>query len=173
METTSVIIIEKLCEYSGTVYGWEMYSYKLNHIQIHPCYRKVFRGATAELFVFYNNTVWVNRQSHIINFHAPDDYLLHGFRNESDYIRQRKQSGERLTTQYAFCLRVYDLDLAGEVGGYYWNWTSNLTTTIRRLKRMLRVRRLPVIFVESTHGDLFPQTALPHYNFVEVKKRYV
>ena len=101
--------IEKVCELSGVGYGWKMYGYKRNSIQIHPQYRKLFRGVS---------------------------YVLH--------IQEEKWASCNGSKEYKYCLQVFDPSLTGQVGGKYYNWSKDIPTVKRKLKRLLRCKRLNI-----------------------------
>ena len=112
--------IEKICEFSGEYDGWLMYGGKKNHIQINPKFRKNFKNATHE---FYIESV-----SHLIKHKL-------GW-SETDNGRNLKK-GERRVKEYTFVLKVFDENLLGEVDGEYLNWTTDIGTTKRKLKKLL------------------------------------
>ena len=121
--------IEKICEFSGDYPGHLMYGYKRNHIQICPKYRKLFRGAKAHVEIvkiekhFVGKTGW-----------------------SSSDIEHHIEIGCKGTVknEYWYELVVYDPALAGKVDGRYMNWTFDLKSTLKRLKRMLRCRNLKI-----------------------------
>jgi hypothetical protein len=126
--------IDKICEYSGDYPGWRMWGYKRNHIQVCPQYRKLFRGADAEIVI-------VSRKRVILLDHGG---VMDYYPNEAEWMKSFLMRG-RLVTEYLFYLKVSDEKLRGEVDGEYYNWTTDLKDTHKRLKRMLRCRNLKII----------------------------
>lgn len=122
--------MEKICEYSGDYPSTKMYGYKRNLIQICPQYRKLFRGANAHIEINSTQRVWLLDGGGLMLL--DDD-------EECSYFKGR------LTTQTTFTLVVKNSELAGNVEGLYVNWTENMRQTIKRLKRMLRVKSIKVI----------------------------
>lgn len=125
--------IEKICEFSGDYPGWKMYGYKRNHIQICPEYRKLFRGATAHIEIIEVEPQYV--------------FKFGGY-TDIDYLEWGAGSAGRIQNQYTFALVVDNPELKGEVNGRYINWTFNMRQTVKRLKRMLRVRNIKIVHKE-------------------------
>lgn len=137
--------IEKICEFSNEYPGYAMYKYKHNHIQIMPKYRKEFRGVEHTLHVFKPDFVFTDDE--IIVFYDENDYLNHGFDTNQEYIEWMKVDRKlRLVPEYSFILEIKNPNLQGEVKGRYMNQTRDLTATKRRLKRMLRCRKLNIVY---------------------------
>lgn len=157
--------IEKVCEYSGDYPspGWSMYGYKRNHIQVMPKYRKLFRGATGVLEIteveyiaefkfggyFTVDQRYVDGENEDLKEFGLTHLLKQGdltlkklIKQWDDYFFNRNTKLKKL---YTFCLNVADLHLQGEVEGKYYNHTTDLPATIKRLKRLLRCRNLKVI----------------------------
>lgn len=65
----------------------------------------------------------------------------------------KKENGYSLKTDYIYCLRVFDHKLQGEVGGLYYQYSHDLKTVKRKLKRMLRCKKINVTFIENP--DIF------------------
>lgn len=124
--------IEKICEFSGDYQGSKMYKYKRNHIQICPQYRKLFRGAEAELVI-------VRKE---VNWYHPDGWSMSYDKNDKDdnWIPRKC----KLKTEYWYELRVKDAHLQGQVEGKYLNWSYDLKDVVKRMKRMLRCRNLKI-----------------------------
>lgn len=129
--------IEKVCEYSGDYPGYLMYRYKRNHIQICPQYRKLFRGANARIEITQKEARCVHPDGSHTN--------AKWFDQELERARAWGRREPKLKYDYTFVLVVENKRLRGEVEGKYVNWTFDMPSTYRRLKRMLRVRRITVI----------------------------
>lgn len=121
--------IEKVCEFSGDYPGYLMYGYKRNHIQICPKYRKLFRGANAHVEI-------VKIEKHFVS--------TSGWASQDIDLCFEEGYKGKVKNEYWYQLVVDDPALAGEVGGRYLNWTFDLNSTLKRLKRMLRCRELKV-----------------------------
>lgn len=139
--------IEKVCEFSGDYEGWNMYAYKRNHIQVHPRYRKRFRGATHTLFLTGKKPYFLSKHGGLMAFHPQDkEHFEPPFETDEEYVQyMREVLGERLVNMVDFNLRIDDPDLAGEVEGNYRETTTDLTSLKRRLKRMLRCKELNIV----------------------------
>lgn len=170
--------IEKVCEFSGEYPGWEMYDYKRNHIQVMPKYRKEFRGKDAVLYVvkrdllvdYGNFTMKANldcinpnpteadwdswKYERVVHYPYPGVKEILGtfFENKKQYCEHLKTEHKRLVQEYEFILHVPDVP--GEVNGMYVNYTTDLTSTVRRLKRMLRARELEVMFLSEEEYEM-------------------
>lgn len=129
--------VEKICEYSGDYPGWKMYNYKRCSIQICPQYRKLFRGQEATLYVKRKPELrFVYRgRSGGSSMWTPED---------ADYF-SRCQG--RVVKEYWYTL--YVPGLPGEVDGEYLNWSMDLSTVKRKLKRLLRCKKLNIKWVEE------------------------
>jgi hypothetical protein len=150
--------IEKICEYSGDYPGWLMYSYKHNHIQIIPKYRKDFRGKKAVLFIETSENIlgrYFVRNSrgygawHMSKAEVKDRIWKCGSKNYDDdqnYVG-RSWYPVRIHTDYWYALVVPDMQ--GEVNGIYTNNSCDLSSVKRKLKRMLRCRKLEVRFIDE------------------------
>ena len=64
-----------------------------------------------------------------------------------------KHNGPLLSLLYFFVLEVTDPALQGITKGQYAGHTNKLSTTRRQLKRMLRGRKLNLVFHDCTHCD--------------------
>lgn len=139
--------IEKICEFSDEYIGPDMYAYKRNHIQIHPRYRKHFRGASHTLYISSVKPYWALKGGGITEFDKRDmDNYEPPFGSVFEYIDYiRYFNGWRLVKQVEFNLKVDDPELAGNVDGNYREWTTDFTSLKRRLKRMLRCKDLNIV----------------------------
>lgn len=168
--------IEKVCEFSGEYPGWEMYGYKRNHIQIMPKYRKEFRGHEAVLYVFEREWIVDLNPGHMSeNFSCVNpnpteedwdsgkayrDYRIENgekvcyqvfFENVQQYKEALKKRGHRLKLEYDYVL--YVPSLPGEVDGIYLNWSTDMSSVIRRMKRLVGTRNLTVKYKDGNCHD--------------------
>lgn len=159
--------IEKVCEFSGDYPGWIMHQHKRNHIQIMPEYRKEFRGQKAVLYVFKRKLVLkmeygtMDANLDCINSQPTEDdwnsdladtvYRRQNgvksvwsvfYQNMEDYKAAMKKRHYRVLMQYEYILHVPSLQ--GEVEGCYTNWSTDLTSVIRRMRRLVGTRNLTV-----------------------------
>lgn len=164
--------VEKVCEFSGEYPGYEMYKYKRNHIQVMPHYRKEFRGHEAVLYVFKKGWVVDLNPGHMscklscINPNPTEadwesgkayrDYeyvngaLVHYqtfFENIQQYKYALKKRGHALKMEYEYVLHVPSVP--GEVDGIYMNWSTDMSSVLRRMKRLVGTRNLTVKYKEG------------------------
>jgi hypothetical protein len=125
--------IEKICEYSGDYpeEAYKMYQYKRNHIQVLPKYRKLFRGAKARLVVTKVEQVITGKSG---------GYTEIG----SLWYFQEREIPYRIVNEYYYTLIVSDSHLQGEVKGQYKNWSTNISTVRRKMRRLTRDYKLKV-----------------------------
>jgi len=126
--------IEKICEFSDEYPGGDMYSYKRNHIQIMPKYRKLFRNAEAYLEISKVEKMVLLEHGGSMYYNPGDEWLTNLIKNTKS----------KVVNEYTYTLVVKDTALRGRVNGEYLNWTFDLKDTVKRLKRMLRCRNLKV-----------------------------
>lgn len=147
--------IEKICELSGEYPSGEMYGYKKNLIQIMPNYRKLFRGVKHELHIF-KPSLYFNHKlgwKYEVDFDEMNDYTP-PFDNRAEFIEFKKEVEHyRMINEYDYVLMVKDSDLQGNVKGKYMNWTTDLTTTKRKIKRMLRSKSLNIIVHDCSYQE--------------------
>jgi hypothetical protein len=144
--------MEKICEFSGEYPGWLMYSYKRNHIQIIPKYRKLFRGADAVLIINEKRICYKWKTGGYCSIEPMDCKSHNEFYKTNysfdefvkNYEKIQHYSGGKIVTEHYFTLKVSNPELQGKVEGEYVNWTFNLRQTKKRLKRMLRCKALKV-----------------------------
>lgn len=170
--------IEKVCEYSGDYPGWKMWDYKRNHIQICPEYRKTFKGAkhilviaksekqimwagggTSTLTSECNCVEYCGNKSGVLNrFWKGRGYYLWSGRKDSpdEYLKKI-----RVSQEYLFDL--YCPELQGDVQGHYMNWSTDLSSVKRRLKRMIG-SDLNIVYVDCGRSDLVRLCAEELYN---------
>lgn len=149
--------IEKICEFSGEYPGYLMYGYKKNQLQIMPEYRKRFRGAKAILHIFTPEIRWQGRgkrkwtQSydlHMMDWYEPPFTNVKEF--EAYYSEEHNC---RLNREYTFTLEVFDDSLKGDVNGLYTNWSSEISTVKRKMKRLLRCKELNIVQHNCTYSE--------------------
>ena len=130
--------IEKICEFSGEYPdNSNMYAHKRNSIQVLPKYRKLFRGAEHTLKVYMPARLCWMYNSGGYTAYCPDpdwDWLYHH---------------GRVVKEHSYELIVTDPALQGRVEGVYLNHTLHLPTVRRKLKRLLRCKKLNIVFAEG------------------------
>lgn len=142
--------IEKVCELTGEYVGWEMYGYKHNQLQITPASRKQFRGDGDTVYVERKGQRLVSKngsstcydKNQMVNYEPP-------FTSEKEYLDYLKWIGWRLVNNYSFVYFTKTPSLQGNVNGYYYNWTMDIATMRRKMKRLLRCKKLNVVFVDN------------------------
>ena len=172
--------IEKVCEYSGEYPGGLMYGYKRNHIQVIPKYRKEFRGKKATLHVFKNGLKevykcgarsdaelkcinpnpteenWDNHEYYRMGkrtpWGKPEVYGVF-FENIKEYKNALKQYHQRLLMEYAYILEVPEVQ--GEVNGLYSNYSTDLTSVKRRMRRLVGRKNLTIIYHDCTMYEFY------------------
>lgn len=128
--------IEKICEFSGSIPepSYLMYTFKHNHIQIKPEYRKQFKGAKAILVVTGKKQYSLDKK------------------DGSYYLDSKSRNGHRIATQTSYCLIVQDKHLQGRVEGHYHNSSFYFGKVKRKLSRMVGYK-LPVIVIKEEKSD--------------------
>jgi hypothetical protein len=133
--------IEKICELSGDYPSWEMYGYKQHHIQIMPEHRHRFRGIKAELvFTSIEGKICYRGPSGSLYSTFPCMMsLIDDFKCDVDawWADHQYYDDHFLRFEYQYELRVSDPELQGRVNGIYKNWSTDKSTVIRKLKRMV------------------------------------
>ena len=148
--------IEKVDELTGEYRGYIMYDHKRSHIQVFSWNRKHFRGASHTLYILKPEARLVHKYGGSMDYSREDykDGWTPPFTCEAEYLAYRKRLyHERLLSEYPFILHMPELP--GEVRGYYLNYTFDLLTTKRRLKRMLRCRRLNVVKLDMSVDEFY------------------
>lgn len=79
-------------------------------------------------------------------------YVVFGSLTEMRSV-YKEITGEHLADFYTWELRVSDPALQGEVDGVYHNWGFNISTTKRKIKRMLGCRKLNIIKHDITYNE--------------------
>lgn len=151
--------IEKVCEFSGEYGSYDMYDYKRNQLQIMPKYRKLFRKA--------KHTLYIEKPKKFLGYKNSDSYIFSSnfekklkdemesyippFTNVKEFL---DYSGQKIVHKYEFALVVEDKNLFGEVNGIYCNHTSNKKHMIRKIKRLLRVKNINIVFVDNLKSTI-------------------
>jgi hypothetical protein len=171
--------IEKVCEYSGEYPGFKMYGYKRNNIQVMPKYRKLFKHQDHVLVISKSElkhdmgwaTSSVNKRdldnkegsiyyttkksdvittSHGSKWRGPGYYAWTGSTRKG-HTKQYLTKKQRIVQEYMY--NLYIPGLPGEVEGHYFNWSRDLTTVKRKLKRLLGVKKLNIIEVDCRYDS--------------------
>ena len=175
--------IEKCCEYSGEYPGWKMYGYKHNQLQIMPEYRKLFRhqkhvlvisksciredlgGATCTIYDSDDYVYCSNRNQVAFNKFKGKGIYTYGYKRYSEIGYLTKKC--RILQEYYYMLYVPNLQ--GEVEGFYLNWSYDIKTVKRKLKRMLKTD-INVFHIDAVpFGERYVNTAILE---AECVKRY-
>lgn len=152
--------IEKICEFSGEYPSCAMYGYKRNSIQIMPEYRKQFRGAEHTLFVFkpeekfkHKHGGWFESKK---SLEVENRYWEPGFKSlkERDAF-YHEERGYCTVNQWDYVLQVVDPALLGQVGGMYHNFSYDISAVKRKLKRLLRAKKLNIVYLDKTRNEAF------------------
>ena len=136
--------IEKVCEYSGAYVGHLMYQYKRNSIQVLPEHRGTFRGKGHRLHLFKPEKVFTDGWGFML--YNTDEMASYSppFCSVREWeLYYRSRFGMSVTNRWDYCLEVPGV--MGQVGGMYYNYTIDLSTAKRKLKRILRARVLTIV----------------------------
>lgn len=141
--------IEKVCEFSGEYGGCDMYSWKRNHIQINPKYRKTFKGCKCEL-VFGGYGLYLSDNKGCLLSIESKQYYLNKYDNwtqedEINYIKIT-YGFKRLVKDYSYKLKVFDDHLEGKVLGEYTNTSYEKGKVIRKMKRLVGNPNLKITY---------------------------
>lgn len=168
--------IEKVCELSGEYPGHIMYTMKRNHIQVLSKYRKLFRGHKATLYIFKCDLQvsdgmcrW-KANMHCINSQpTEEDWDSHDadrvvryvngvkqvysvfYNNLAEYKVELRKRGQRLVHEFEYVLDVPSLP--GQVDGLYVNYSTDISTVIRRLSRLVGHRNITIKYKDGDCGD--------------------
>lgn len=131
-----------------------MYGYKRNHIQICPQYRKHFRRAEHTLYICLETEMYERRHGCLTRL-SKSDFEHREIRKIKHKIFAwcRKRYYEyyqpiQVVHCIEYCLHVPSLP--GQVEGLYYNYTfGNLGDVKRRLKRLLRCKKLNIVYVNT------------------------
>ena len=140
--------IEKICEFSGEYPGYLMWGYKRDQLQIMPKYRKLFKNAKHTLTIKKERLVWVWKGMKWDYDNKEWKDYEPPFQSEKEFIHWYKKKGNRLLIEYEYVLKVKDESLQGEVKGKYLNWSTDISTVKRKLKRMLKCKELNIEYIK-------------------------
>lgn len=168
--------IEKVCELSGDYPGHLMYDMKRNHIQVVPKYRKLFRGHKATLYIFKDELKvcdsygrWKANMNCINSQPTEEDWDSHNadrvvryengvkqvysvfYNNLAEYKAELRKRGQRLVQEFEYVLDVPSLP--GQVDGLYINYTTDISTVIRRLSRLVGHRNITIKYKDGECSD--------------------
>ena len=147
--------VEKCCEYSNEYPGYLMYGYKHNLIQIMPKYRKLFRGKDHTLYIFKPKLKWEGKGKYGGLMDYDPDEMNHWtppFKDEEEFKEwYAKKYHSRLAKEYWYVLEVPELQ--GKVKGKYLNWSTELPTVKRKIKRLLRARKLNIQYIDKSYHE--------------------
>lgn len=149
--------IEKVCEFSGEYPGCDMYGYKRNSIQIMPKYRKEFKNADHVLHIFKPEKQWIGKSP----FRFKMDYDVSDMKNWTPEFKDVKeweafyssQHQCRVSFEYMYALQVFDSKLKGEVNGLYLNWSNQLSTVKRKIKRIIGCKKVNIQFHDMLYHE--------------------
>lgn len=133
--------IEKICEFGSDEYlGYEMRKHKKNLIQVNPSARHNFKNKKCTLIIHNGEwcEVWKPRGK-ILTSTIPNDYYSGPDRW---YIKE-----------WYYTLKFEQEELQGRVDGEYRNWTYDLGTTIRKLKRLVGGSKYLTVIREFNTND--------------------
>lgn len=148
--------IEKVCEFSGVtpdhpeLGGWIMKRWKRNHIQINPKYRPLFKGCDH----FLRITGFEIQEWDKHGYSTPCAWQAGNYNSARAYIDEQKKHGRHMRIQYEYVLEVFDEDLQGKVDGKYKEWSFNLKTVIRKMRRMVGPGLIVVNELEGSRGKI-------------------
>tara|TARA_B100000700_G_scaffold331528_1_gene465227 strand:+ start:1114 stop:1590 length:477 start_codon:yes stop_codon:yes gene_type:complete len=152
--------IEKICELSGEYPAHLMYRYKRNHVQIMPHYRINFQGADHVLHIFKPEKRLLKKYQNTKLTSITDD-CNETWKNYDPSFKNKEEWMEcfniRYIYDYEYCLEVFDEGLQGKVNGRYINHSTNISTVKRKLKRMLRCRKLNVVYHNCSLHEYFKE----------------
>lgn len=134
---------DKVCELTGEYIGSDMHGYSHNHIQVQPSVRKLFRGATAIIYVQPDGKYWLSNKGYI-TLHNEYEASAYGL-TEKELIEWRKTQRKHLRNMYRVSVVVQNPSLQGKVRGKYSNIVYDLKTFKRKMKRLFRCRTLNIV----------------------------
>ncbi len=151
--------IDKICELSGE-YGYSnMFLWKKNSIQVMPKFRNKFRKSNSVLYIKKVPTDVFYDVSRFYDVSALDTFIYMSNKQRKAHISWFYSQGIignpniRVINNYMYCLKVLDSHLQGEVNGNYINWSRNIKTVIRKIKRITRNYKLKVKFLNDKDWD--------------------
>lgn len=148
--------IEKICELTGDYPSFDMYRFKRNQLQIMPSARPLFRGAGATLYVQRDKLYWHSKSGFRTEYDPSDmDNYLPPFNTISEWIEYKKEVEQlRLVQHHIYAFVTDNPELQGSVNGAYINWTHDLSSVKRKMKRLLRCKKLNIVYVDDLSAFL-------------------
>lgn len=163
--------IEKICEFSGNYTGPDMYSYKRNHIQVEPQYRKNFRGKKAILTIKEDGLILRGQFSS----KKYDVYYRYGYdwESERDFRNSRWANvpedkatfeewlyyhfKEKPIMTYEYCLEIVDENWSCPTNRrkFYETTFDNPKKVIKRIKRLVGANNLTIVMPDGKIIDPF------------------
>jgi hypothetical protein len=149
--------IEKLCEFSGNACGCDMYTWKRDHIQVIPKYRREFKGKPCVLFIDHDPELCEFSDSSPSPFHRIKVGKLRFYlpRFWSPYYWTWRGVRAPLYSDpykvWTYMLYTADPALQGQVHGEYYNSTTSPLRAIKNIRKMVgkdSVTILPTIDIE-------------------------
>lgn len=147
--------LEKVCEYSGSYPGPDMYKHKRDHIQIMPEHRKEFTHKDHVLYVKRGYETY-HATGGFISSLEQAYYKDRVFTHNGDWFmwgawcgKPGYESYKKIRVRKEYTYDLYVPSLPGRVRGHYINQTRSLGSLKRRLKRMLKCRKLNVVWVDT------------------------
>ena len=147
--------IDRICEFdeSNNTFEWpgQMSAAKMNHIQIQPKFRKLFKDAKAKLIIksvtpqLYRKGCYRTISHHDLNNWQCAKTGQMVSVTPKEYLDYYAYDGWRIAIQYEYVLQVEDKTLFGSVKGKYLNWSFNISTVRRKLSKMLGYK-VPVVW---------------------------
>lgn len=154
--------IEKICELTGEYPGWPMYGYKRNQLQIMPIVRPQFRGDGDTIYVELEGLRWEYKWGGTSTFNKEEmNWYEPPFQCEREFIQYKRNIDKlRLLKEYKFAYITRTPALQGEVDGVYINWTNDISAMKRKMKRLLRCKKLNIVFVNNLYDDVLSKLEL-------------
>lgn len=142
---------EKICELTGEYPSFNMYGYKRHQLQIMPNCRSLFRGDGDTIYVQKDGVYWEYKFGGWSEYNS--DEMKHydpPFMDEAEFIEYKRDVEKlRLVNCYQYAYVTNNTNLEGNVNGIYTNYTYDLSSVKRRMKRLLRCKKLNVVFVDD------------------------
>lgn len=134
---------EKVCEFGSDEYlGYEMRKHKKNLIQVNPSARHNFKNKKCTLIIHRGEWCAVNKERGKIRWSStPSDDDCNS-NTVNWYVKE-----------WYYTLKFEQEELQGQVDGEYLNWTYDLGTTIRKLKRLVGGSKYMTVIREFNTND--------------------
>jgi hypothetical protein len=142
---------EKICELTGEFPGGEMYRFKRHQLQIMPNCRTLFRGDGDTIYVQKDGLYWEYKWGGWSEYNIDEmNHYDSPFKDEAEFVGyKRVVENLRLVKCYQYAYVTNNPDLKGNVNGIYINYTYDVSSVKRRMKRLLRCRNLNIVFVDN------------------------